>query len=271
VVDLFKVYTFDFRHIFIRAIVWKKILPYNELLELLQNLRTRPCLLPPAFPSLFLCSAASRKPSAFPPAASCSLTAFPAPPCPYLACPPLAQPRWLLLAWTRHTAARLSRHARHRPPAAACHPPACLFLALERPSELLPSSIPLHAPAFLFFSPLDYFAGAPLSTAVNRLHRSSSPTSCSTSTAASHCPFLTRSSSSSRARSLERRAGDLSPHHRPISSRTEVPPLLLPRQEHHQHHISMPKLPNQFPFAFLHSGRQNTAAALRTSLHRLCF
>jgi hypothetical protein len=73
-----------------------------------------------------------------------------------------------------------------------------------------------------------------------------------------------------RARSLERRTGDLTPRRCPVSSRTEVPPLPLPRQEHHQHHISMSKLPDQFPFAFLHSDRRNTIAALRTSPRRLC-
>jgi hypothetical protein len=36
VVDLFKLYTFYFGHIFNRAIVWKKILLYSELLELSQ-------------------------------------------------------------------------------------------------------------------------------------------------------------------------------------------------------------------------------------------
>jgi hypothetical protein len=80
VVDLFKLYTFDLGHIFIRAIVWKKILLYSELLELFQNLRTGPHLLPPASPSLFLCSAAHRPSLAFPPAASCPLAALPAPP-----------------------------------------------------------------------------------------------------------------------------------------------------------------------------------------------
>jgi hypothetical protein len=64
------------------------------------------------------------------------------------------------------------------------------------PSKLLLSSIPSHAPAFLFLSPLDYFARAPLSTIVGHLGRSSSPISCSTSTVASHCPFLIHSSSS---------------------------------------------------------------------------
>jgi hypothetical protein len=171
----------------------------------------------------------------------------------------------------RRSAARRSRHARRQPPAAACHPPACLYLAWNVPSELLPSSFPSRAPAFLFSSPLDYFAGAPLSTAISRLRRSSSPISCSTSIAASHCPFLTRSSSSSRARSPERHAGSLTPRRRPVSSLTEVPSFLLPRQEHHQHHISTPKLPDQFPFAFLHSGRRNTAAVLGTSPRRQCF
>jgi hypothetical protein len=48
-------------------------------------------------------------------------------------------------------------------------------------------------------------------------------------------------------RSPEHRAGDLTLRRRSNSSQTEVPPLLLPRQEHHQHHISTPKLPDQFP------------------------
>jgi hypothetical protein len=57
---------------------------------------------------------------------------------------------------------------------------------------------------------LDYFARAPLSTAVSRLRRSSSPISCSTSTAASHRPFLTRSSSSSRAHAAQNAAPAIS-------------------------------------------------------------
>jgi hypothetical protein len=130
VVDLFKLYTFDFGHIFIRAMVWKKILLYSELLEVFQNLRTGPHLLPPASPSLFLCSAACCPSPVFPPATSCPLTALPAPPGPRLARPPLARPRWLL-ARTRRAVARPSRHARRRPPAATCHPPTRLFLALE--------------------------------------------------------------------------------------------------------------------------------------------
>jgi hypothetical protein len=84
-------------------------------------------------------------------------------------------------------------------------------------------------------------------SAVSHLRRSSSPISYSTSTAASHCPFLTHSSSSSRARSPERRAGDLNLRHRANSNRTEVPPLLLLRQEHHQHYISTPKPLDRFP------------------------
>jgi hypothetical protein len=51
----------------------------------------------------------------------------------------------------------------------------------------------------------------------------------------------------SRTRSPEHRAGDLTLRRRSNSSQTEVPPLLLPRQEHHRHHISTPKLPDQFP------------------------
>jgi hypothetical protein len=50
-----------------------------------------------------------------------------------------------------------------------------------------------------------------------------------------------------RTRSPERCADDLTLRRRSNSSRTKVPPLLLPHQEHHQHHISTPKLPDQFP------------------------
>jgi hypothetical protein len=82
VVDLYKLYTFDFGHIFIRAVVWKKILYFSELLKLLQNLRTDPHLLPPTFPSLFLCSTAHRPSPAFSLAASCPFVALPTPPGP---------------------------------------------------------------------------------------------------------------------------------------------------------------------------------------------
>jgi hypothetical protein len=41
-----------------------------------------------------------------------------------------------------------------------------------------------------------------------------------------------------RTRSPERHAGDLTLRRRSNSSRTEVPPLFLHRQEHHQHYIS---------------------------------
>jgi hypothetical protein len=51
-------------------------------------------------------------------------------------------------------------------------------------------------------------------------------------------------------RSPGRRAGDLTLRCHANSSRTKVPPLLLLRQEHHQHYISMPKLPDQFPSPF---------------------
>jgi hypothetical protein len=51
----------------------------------------------------------------------------------------------------------------------------------------------------------------------------------------------------SRMRSPEHRVRDFTLRRRSNSSRTEVPPLLLPRQEHQQQHISMPNLPNQFP------------------------
>jgi hypothetical protein len=131
VVDLFKIYTFYFWHIVIRAIVWQKILFFSELLELLQNLQTGPHLLPPASPSLFLCSAAHRPSPAFSLATSYPFATLPVPPGPQLARPPLNRPRWLILARTRHAACRPSRHARHQPPAAACRPLAGLFLAWE--------------------------------------------------------------------------------------------------------------------------------------------
>jgi hypothetical protein len=131
-VDPFKLYICYFGHIFIRTIVWKEILLYTELLELLQNLLTGPCLLPPASPSMFLCSAAHHPSLAFSPAASCPLAALPAPRGPQLARPPLNRPRWLLLVRTRRAVARPSHHARCRPPAAAWRPPARLFLAWER-------------------------------------------------------------------------------------------------------------------------------------------
>jgi hypothetical protein len=51
----------------------------------------------------------------------------------------------------------------------------------------------------------------------------------------------------SHTHSPEHRAGNFTLRRRSNSSRTEVPPLLLLRQEHHQHHISTPKLPDQFP------------------------
>jgi hypothetical protein len=50
-----------------------------------------------------------------------------------------------------------------------------------------------------------------------------------------------------RTRNPEHRTGNLTLPRRSNSSRTEVPPLLLPRQEHHQHYISTPKLSDQFP------------------------
>jgi hypothetical protein len=50
-----------------------------------------------------------------------------------------------------------------------------------------------------------------------------------------------------RTRSQQHRAGDLTLRRRSNSSRIEVPPLLLLHQEHHQHHIFTPKLPDQFP------------------------
>jgi hypothetical protein len=49
-----------------------------------------------------------------------------------------------------------------------------------------------------------------------------------------------------RTRSPGCHAGDLTLRRRANSSRTEVPPLILLRQEHHQHYISTPKLPGQF-------------------------
>jgi hypothetical protein len=132
VVDLFKLYTFDFGHIFSRAIVWKKILLYSELLELLQNLRTGPHLLPPASPLCFSAAPPTAHRRRFPRPLAAPFAALPAPPGPQLARPPLKQPRWLLLARTRCAAACPSRHARRRPPAATCCPPARLFLARGR-------------------------------------------------------------------------------------------------------------------------------------------
>jgi hypothetical protein len=118
--------------------------------------------------------------------------------------PPTARPT--LLAPPR---ADTSRRCPPEPTRAVDHQqllaarPHASFWLWNAPNELHPSFIPSRAPAFLFSSSLDYFAGASLSTAVSRLRRSSSPTSCSTSTAASHCPFLTRFSSSSRARTAQ--------------------------------------------------------------------
>jgi hypothetical protein len=212
VADLFKLYTFDFGHIFIRAIVWKKILLYSELFELLQNLRIGPHLLPPA----------SRPPLCF----------FTAPPAAYhqhFLRPP-ATPSPLFL---RHLAPSSPAHRSPNPtgsssrghvaplPARATtraidHQqllsarPRASFWLWNAPNELHPSFIPSHAPAFLFSSPLYYFAGAPLSTAVSRLRRSSSPISCSKSTAASNRQFLTCSSSSSRAHAAQNTAPAIS-------------------------------------------------------------
>jgi hypothetical protein len=141
VVDLFKLYTFDFGHIFIRAIVWKKILLYSVLLELLQNLRTGPRLLPPASPSLFLCRRCPPPITGISPShqlpsrpSSCA-TWTPAPPHADASrrCPP-ETPR----APSTVSSCLLPTHAP-------------FFLLWNVPSELLPSSIPSRAPAFLFY------------------------------------------------------------------------------------------------------------------------
>jgi hypothetical protein len=50
-----------------------------------------------------------------------------------------------------------------------------------------------------------------------------------------------------RTRNQEHCASDLTLRRRANSSRIEVPSLLLLRQEHHQHYIYTPKLPDQFP------------------------
>jgi hypothetical protein len=131
VVDLFKLYTFNFGHMFIRAIVWKQILLYSALLEILQiyeHVLIFFLLLPP---SLFLCSTAHRQTLAFSTTANCPFAALPAP-LPQLTRLPLNRPRWLLLAHTLRAACRPSRHARRRPPAAACCSPTCLFLVRGR-------------------------------------------------------------------------------------------------------------------------------------------
>jgi hypothetical protein len=165
--------------------------------------------------------------------------ALPAPPGPQL-----NRPHWLLLAQTCRAAARLSRHACRRPPAATCRPPACLFLAWEHTSKLLLSSIPSCAPAFLLSSPLDYFARAPLSTAISHLRRFSSPILCSTSTAASHCPFLIHSSSSSNARAAQNIAPAIS-----LSATI----LILVKPKFH-------------PFSFLAKSTIRTTSPCRSSL-----
>jgi hypothetical protein len=233
--------------------VWKKILLYSELLELLQNLRTGHRLLPPASPSLFLCSAARCPSPAFPPAASCPLAAVPAPPGP-------------------SSPARRSP----APDGSSSH------------GHVAP--LPARVPLFGFGTcPVNFFLLFPhahphscsFSFSARLLHRSSSvhhrqpppPLLLSNFVLHQHRrillplpdpPFFLLPC----ARSPEHRASDFTPRRRPVSSRTEVPPL-LPRQEHHQHHISTPKLLDQFPFTFLHSGRQNTVAALGKLPRRL--
>jgi hypothetical protein len=124
---------------------------------------------------------------------------------------------------------------------AAC--PRASFCLWNAPSELIPSSIPSRAPAFLFFSPLDYFAGASLSTVVSHLCHSS-PISCSTSTAASHCPFLTRSSSSSHARAAQ----------------NAVPAISLPTA------VLFLVEPKFHPFSFLAKSTISTTSPCRSSL-----
>jgi hypothetical protein len=271
VVDLFKLYTFDFGHIFIRAIVCKKILLYSELLEVLQNLRTGPHLLPPASRSLFVCSAARRPSPAFSP--SCRLLDRRSS---YATWPPARPPaaRPTALTPTRTNALRRYPPEPPRAPSTAS-------------SSLLPARVPLFGFGTrpvnfsLLLFPRAHPHSCSFSFSARLLHRSSSvhhrqpppPLLLSNFMLHQHrhislpLPdplfFLLP-----HACSPERHAGDLTPRRGPISSRTKVPPLLLPRQE--QHHISTLKLPDQFPFTFLHSGRRNTAATLGTSPRRLC-
>jgi hypothetical protein len=97
--------------------------------------------------------------------------------------------------------------------ASSCLPPARVphFGFRTRPVNFSLLLFPhAHPHSCSFPSPLDYFAGAPLSTAIIWLRRSSSPISCSISTAASHYPFLTRSSSSSGARVAQNAASAIS-------------------------------------------------------------
>jgi hypothetical protein len=101
-----------------------------------------------------------------------------------------------------------------------------------------------HRIPVLFSSPLDYFAGAPLSTAVSHLRRSSSPISCSTNTAASHYPFLTRSSSSSRAGAAQNAAPAIS-----------LPAAVLFLVE-----------PKFHPFSYLAKSTTSTTSPCRSSL-----
>jgi hypothetical protein len=132
VVDLFKLYTFNFGHMFIRAIVWKETLLYSELLEILQIYEHVLIFFLLLLPSLFLCSTAHRQTPAFSPATSCPFAALPAPLGPQLTCPPLNRARWLLLVHTLRAACRPSRHARRQPPAVACRSPTRLFLVQGR-------------------------------------------------------------------------------------------------------------------------------------------
>jgi hypothetical protein len=163
-------------------------------------------LLPPLCFSAALPAAYRRR---FPQAASCHLDALPVPPGPSSLPRRSTNPAG---SSSRGRVAPLPARAATRAVdrqllLAAC--PRASFWLWNAPSELLPFSL-THPHFCSFPSLLDYFTGAPLSTAVSRLRLSSSPISCSTSTTASHCPFLTRSSSSSRARAAQNAAPAIS-------------------------------------------------------------
>jgi hypothetical protein len=212
VVDLFKLYTFNFGHIFIRAIVWnslnfckiyEQVIIFFLLLrplcfsEALPAAHRRRFPRPPTAPSpLFLRhlapSSPARPTSLAPPRADtsrrCPLEPPRAPSTASSCLPPARAP--LFGFGTRPHSCSFSFSTRQVRRSSSIHhrQPTPFFYSLAH------TRIPV-----LFPSPLDKFTGAPLSTAVSHLRRSSSPILCSTSTAASHCPFLTHSSSSSHA------------------------------------------------------------------------
>jgi hypothetical protein len=113
--------------------------------------------------------------------------------------------------------------------------PRTSFWLSNAPSELLPFSIPSRAPAFLIFfllrsttspellcPPLSAASALLVSNFVLHQHRHISLPLLDPLFFLLPC-----------VRSPERRTGDLTPRRRPVSSQTEVPPLLLPLQEHH--------------------------------------